>query len=177
MRYKRDDETWPAYVRRVQRRGLRNRLRHMKRYFAARWQERRSRKHLGELIAYGEHPPDHLAKPGATYVRGRVFWLVDETGRILGGSEVRGRDTPFLIYEGGHIGYEIRPSERRKGYGTLILALTLQKAREMGFKRVMLSCEPGYLPSVRVILKNGGKYENTVISHRGRPKARYWIDL
>ena len=177
IRHKRDDETWPAYVRRLQCRGFRNRLRHMKRTLAARWQERRLWKHLAELIAYGEHPPDHLAKPRATYVRRRVFWLIDETGRILGSSEVRERDTPFLIYEGGHIGYDIRPSERRKGYGTLILALTLQKAREMGFKRVMLSCEPDYLPSVQVIVKNGGKLENTVISHRGTPKARHWIDL
>lgn len=176
-RYKHDDETWPAYVRRLQCRGLRNRLRHIIRHLAARWRERRQWKHLGELIAYGEHPPGHLAKPTSTYVRRRAFWLVDETGRILGGSGLRERGTPFLLYEGGHIGYDIRPSERRKGYGTLILALTLQKAREMGFKRVMLSCEPDYLPSVQVIVKNGGKFENTVISHRGTPKARYWIDL
>src|SRR4028119_1569803 len=65
-------------------------------------------------------------KPGL--VPQTEFWLVD-SGKTVASSRLRHRLTPVLEREGGHIGYAVRPSERRKGYGTLILALTLEKAR------------------------------------------------
>ncbi len=53
-------------------------------------------------------------------VPGNEFWLVSDN-RVLGRSKLRHWLIPALEHEGGHIGYDIRPSERRKGYGTLIL--------------------------------------------------------
>jgi predicted acetyltransferase len=85
---------------------------------------------------------------------------------------------PALEHHGGHVGYAIRPSERLKGYGTRLLALTLDKAREMGLGRVLVTCDTDNFASVRVIEKNGGVLENQVISNRsGKMISRYWIAL
>jgi predicted acetyltransferase len=106
-----------------------------------------------------------------------VFCLV-HARRILGRSSLRHYLTPDLEHEGGHIGYSIRPSERRKGYGTLILALTLDKARMRGLKRVLLTCDTDNLGSARIIEKNGGLLAGSGISHRsGKPISQYWIEL
>ena len=114
----------------------------------------------------------------AGYVPATTFFLVRSGQTILGRSSLRHRLTPALEHEGGHIGYDVRPSQRRKGYGTLILALTLEKAREMGLTRVLVTCDTDNVASRRIIQKNGGKFQDEVISERsGKPVCRYWIDL
>lgn len=114
-------------------------------------------------------PPGHV--PYST------FWLV--VGRYLvGRSTIRHYLTPALEYEGGHVGYDIRPSDRRKGYGTLILKLTLVEARRLGLSRVFLTCDSDNLGSAKIIEKNGGLLRDTAISQRsGKQISRYWIEL
>ena len=115
-------------------------------------------------------------KPG--YVPGSTFWLVCNGTAIVGVSHLRHKLTPTLEYEGGHIGYNIRPSKRGKGYGTPILRLTLEQAKARGLKRVLLTCDTDNIASARVIEKNGGRFENEVISHQsGKQVSRYWIVL
>ncbi len=88
------------------------------------------------------------------------------------------RLTPALGREGGHIGYIIRPSERRKGYGTKILALTLMKAREKGYLRVMVTCDRDNVASAKIIEKNCGRYDGETISERtNKSVSHYWINL
>jgi predicted acetyltransferase len=112
------------------------------------------------------------------FVRQATFWLVEADGRIVANSRLRFELTPFLEHEGGHIGYSTRPSERRKGYGTLICKLTLQRAKELGFQRVLITCDETNAASARIIERNGGRFENTVLSwETRRPKRRYWVDL
>jgi len=112
------------------------------------------------------------------YVRQKTFWLVRDDGRILANSRLRFELTPFLEHEGGHIGYSTRPSERRKGYGTIVCKLTFQRAKSLGFKRILITCDEDNVASARIIEKNGGRYENTVLSRETRkPKRRYWVDL
>jgi GNAT superfamily N-acetyltransferase len=60
-----------------------------------------------------------------------IYWLVKDDEVVLGESRLRHSLTPALKHHGGHLGYVIRPSQRQKGYGTLILALTLEKARDL----------------------------------------------
>jgi predicted acetyltransferase len=115
-------------------------------------------------------------KPG--YVPSTTFWLAANNTQIIGESRLRHWLTTSLEHEGGHIGYVIRPSERRKGYGTCILALTLEKARDLGLNRVLLTCDTDNIGSARIIEQNGGKLENQEISNSsGKPISRYWIDL
>lgn len=107
-----------------------------------------------------------------------VYWLVRNGNELLGSSHLRHRLTPMLEHEGGHIGYVIRPSERGKGYATLLLALTLEKAREMDLPGVLVTCDDDNISSARVIEKNGGQLLNKVVSKiSGKPVRRYWIAL
>ena len=110
-------------------------------------------------------------------VPGNEFWLVSNN-RVLGRSKLRHRLIPALECEGGHIGYDIRPSERRKGYGTLILKLTLEKAKDLGLSCVLLTCDADNVGSAKVIENNGGILSGRAVSERsGKPILQYWIEL
>jgi predicted acetyltransferase len=107
-----------------------------------------------------------------------TFWLVRDRTFILGTTRLRHHLTPALRQEGGHIGYNIRPLQRGKGYGTRQLALTLEKARRMALSRVLVTCNTDNLASARVIEKNGGQLAGYGISPiTGKQVSRYWIEL
>ena len=111
------------------------------------------------------------------YVPASTYWLVSE-GRVLGTCNLRHRLTDWLREEGGHIGDGIRPSERGKGYGTAILRLLLEKAKEVRLAKVLVTCDKDNLASARVIQKNGGRLDNESVSKEsGKMKQRYWIEL
>jgi predicted acetyltransferase len=110
-----------------------------------------------------------------------AYWLLrrDADGvSILGVSHLRHTLTPALEGVGGHIGYSIRPSERRRGYGARILALTLPHARKLGLTPVLLTCDTDNVASARVIEKNGGVLASEGYSDLvGTRISRYWITL
>jgi predicted acetyltransferase len=111
------------------------------------------------------------------FVSTTTFFLLSNN-RIIGRSSLRHRLTAELANEGGHIGYDIRPSERRKGYGTLILKLMLNNARSMGLDRVLVTCDVDNVASARIIQKNGGKLHGQSISKRtAKAVSQYWIEL
>jgi predicted acetyltransferase len=86
--------------------------------------------------------------------------------------------TPELEYEGGHIGYDIRPSARRRGFGTALLRLTLERAAALGICDVRLTCDADNIGSIRVIENNGGVLEGEVPSRERATLIRqYWIPL
>lgn len=62
----------------------------------------------------------------------------------------------------GHVGYSVRPSERRKGYATRMLAKAKDYLSVFGFEEIIVSCLPDNEGSRRTILANGGEYINTV---------------
>jgi len=110
-------------------------------------------------------------------VRMTWFWLL-RGDRIVASSRLRHELIPVLLFDGGNIGYEVRPSERRRGIGREILRLTLDEARRIGLRRVLLTTEPTNLGSIGVILGNGGVLEDTSVSpNTGRTLNRYWITL
>lgn len=105
------------------------------------------------------------------------YWLV-RGGRILGTIRLRHRLNERLEIEGGHIGYKVRPSERRKGFAKGMLAMVLPKARAMGLARVLVTCDKDNVASARVIRANGGELHSEVVSpDSGKPVQRYWIEL
>jgi predicted acetyltransferase len=108
-----------------------------------------------------------------------IFWLVDD-GEFIGRLEFRHELNDHLLEIGGHIGYSIRPSRRREGWGKRILELGVQKAREYDMDRVLLTCDPDNVASRKIIEKNGGKFENRVDVVRDGleyHKLRFWIDV
>ncbi len=106
-----------------------------------------------------------------------TFWLTSGR-RPVGVSRVRHRLTPELEDEGGHVGYDIRPSERRRGYGKLILRLTLAEARRLGLNHALLTCDADNVASAKVIEGNGGRLQEQAVSRRsGKLISRYRIEL
>lgn len=104
-------------------------------------------------------------------------FLVHE-GRILGLFNLRHWLTDGLLRFGGHVGYSVRPSERRRGYGTHLLKAAVAMARDMGVERVLLTCDPKNVASVGVITKCGGVLEDqSYYEPVGYEVCRYWIKL
>jgi len=104
------------------------------------------------------------------------LWLV-EGAEYIGDLHIRHRLTDHLREVGGHIGYGIRPSKRKQGYGKLILKLGLEKAKEMGLEKVLLTCDITNIGSRKIIEANGGVFENQVPNEPGLPdKVRFWFD-
>ena len=111
------------------------------------------------------------------YVPQSEWWLVDE-GDYIGHVGIRHQLNEHLRNIGGHIGYDIRPSKRGRGYGNKILQLALPKAKEIGIDRALLTCDETNVPSRAIIEKSGGILENKVPNpETGVDKLRYWIDL
>ncbi|WP_334162288.1 GNAT family N-acetyltransferase [Phenylobacterium sp.] len=107
------------------------------------------------------------------------FWAV-EGDRFLGSISVRHRLNPVLEKWGGHIGYAVRPSERRRGVAGAMLAEALAWCREtLPLDRVMLTVAEDNPGSQRVIEKNGGVLEDTIphLWVEGALGRRYWIIL
>lgn len=113
------------------------------------------------------------------WVEADTFFVVRQAdSRIIGMVDIRhSLDTPFLAQVAGHIGYGVRPSERRKGYATAILGLALEHARSLDLKRVMLACYRDNEGSRRTILKWGGAKEREFVHTGGKTVEVYWITL
>jgi predicted acetyltransferase len=100
-----------------------------------------------------------------------------DDNRVVGIIDFRHHiDHPILGLWGGHIGYSVRPSERRKGYAKEMLGLVLQKCKEHGLVRVLVTCDANNVASKKTILINGGVYERDV-QVDGETIERYWIEL
>lgn len=110
------------------------------------------------------------------FVPASLYFLIDQSGKIYGALQIRHELNDFLRNEGGHIGYGIRPSARRQGLATRMLALSLEKARALGLSRVLITCDKNNLGSAKTIRKNGGILENEA-AHEHRVTQRYWIQL
>jgi predicted acetyltransferase len=105
------------------------------------------------------------------------YWLLEDMVWI-GLLTLRPKITPELTRSGGHIGYAIRPSRRRQGYGTTLLRLGLEQARGLGLRRVLLTCADTNLGSRKIIEANGGQLEDVIQVEVNRPPVRrYWITL
>jgi predicted acetyltransferase len=115
------------------------------------------------------------ASPGR--VAETVLWLID--GDVYAGRvSIRHELNENLRLIGGHIGYEIRPSLRRRGYGTKGLRLALPHARAIGLRRVLITCDETNVASKKIIEANGGVFENSVQTPESFvKKLRYWIEL
>jgi len=101
--------------------------------------------------------------------------LVDDDAAV-GCLRLRARLTPALTDEGGHVGYDVRPSLRRRGYGTRLLQLGLAEAHARGIRPVLITCDADNLGSIAVIERNGGVLSDEALSPRsGKLMRRFWV--
>lgn len=107
-------------------------------------------------------------------VRADYYWLVDEEkDRFIGEISIRHYLSDVLRKCGGNIGYGVRCGEWGKGYGTLMLSIALEKAKDMGLGQVLITCDEDNPASARVMEKNGLEMEDKIL-HEGTLIRRYW---
>lgn len=118
--------------------------------------------------------PDTVSKD---WVDATTFFVVRTSdNKIVGMVDIRHRLNYFLSICGGHIGYSVRPSERRKGYGTQILKKALEYAKTININNVMLACYKENEGSRKIIEKCGGKLEKEFTYIDDKVIRVYWID-
>ncbi|UHA72752.1 GNAT family N-acetyltransferase [Paenibacillus sp. 481] len=115
-------------------------------------------------IATGEHLP-------LGYVPQTVFWLY-VNNEPVGYGKLRHHLNEQLREMGGHIGYIIRPTQRGKGYGRLMLHELLQQASLLGLQEVLLTCDEPNIRSRKVIEANHG-----VLAEVQQGRCKYWIKI
>ena len=140
-------------------------------------------------LRFNEDPKQWLADvrnytDPATLPEGKVlatqFLSIRESdGELVAMIQIRHYFNDYLEKFGGHIGYSVRPGERRKGFGKEQLRLALGFCKEtLGLDKVLISCYDDNEASRRTILANGGVYENTVHEpDHDKRLERYWITL
>lgn len=145
--------------------------------------------HAEGLPFYARLDPASLADAGAfaTYVRGLLLdalpshrrlslavpqttlWWV-EGRRLVGRLSIRHELDGWLRTNGGHIGYDVRPSARRQGHATAMLAAALPVAHALGIDPALVTCDHDNVGSRKVIEANGG-----VADEPTPEKLRYWV--
>jgi len=105
-----------------------------------------------------------------------TYWLVD-TDKVIGSVNIRHRLNDYFLRIDGHIGGAIRPSDRGKGYGSMMLSLALDITRNMGMKKVLVTCNKDNKVSEKTIIKKGGVFESEEIEDNGNTVRRFWINL
>jgi len=98
--------------------------------------------------------------------------------KLVGMIQVRHRFNDYLEKYAGHIGYSVRPCERRKGYAKKMLKMVFPFCREIGLDRVMITCADSNIGSEKTIFANGGVYESTIHEPKeNKDLKRFWITL
>ncbi|MFF3564704.1 GNAT family N-acetyltransferase [Streptomyces sp. NPDC002574] len=130
---------------------------------------------FSEWVARLRKQSDTSVPVGEERVHATHWWIVEDDS-YRGAVDLRHYLNAFLLDVGGHIGYSIRPSARRRGLATWALGAVLPEARALGLDRVLVTCDDDNIGSARSIEHNGGVLED-VRPTSGGLKRRYWITL
>jgi len=110
---------------------------------------------------------------------GKTFLLIRQNdNKIVGTINIRWNLNKEMLSFGGHIGYGIRPTERRKGYNKINLYLGLIEAKKLGLEKVMLDCAVNNIGSDKTLKALGGKLERTEVDPSdGTLTNVYWFNV
>lgn len=116
--------------------------------------------------------------PPQKYVRATLFFLMSENNQILGSIHLRYNLTVAQINAGlSHVGAGIKPSERNKGYGSLMLRLLLDSLnKDEVDNKIIVTVRESNIYSIKTIENNGGNMEETFIED-GNISRRYSVNL
>ena len=112
-------------------------------------------------------------------VPGKTFLLIRKNdNKIVGTINIRWNLSEKMLKFGGHIGYGIRPTERRKGYNKIQLYLVLLEAQKLNLDKVMLDCSVDNLGSDKTIKALGGILERCELDESDNTMTNvYWINV
>ena len=97
-------------------------------------------------------------------------------GIVVGRLSLRHTLNDFLARVGGHIGYGVIPSQRKRGYATAMLRQAIPICASLGIEQALITCDHDNVASRKVIEACGGVYESTLVCpDSGVPKRRYWL--
>lgn len=131
-----------------------------------------------EYISVCAEYEDPEKVPAHLVLATQLFFIRKRDNRLVEMIQVRHYFNDYLEKYAGHIGYSVRPSERRKGYAKEMLKRTLPFCREIGIDRVLITCTDGNIGSEKTILANGGVYEYTIHEpNENENLKRFWITL
>ena len=114
-------------------------------------------------------------EPLAGMVPATHFWLINESDCYIGDVDVRHCLNESLKRFGGHIGYKIRPSFRRRGFGRLICQLAIEEARKRRIGDILITCDDDNIGSYKIVEANGGVLHDRIDNDRAVLTRRYWI--
>ena len=107
-----------------------------------------------------------------------IYFFAIENDKIVGHGSIRINpeiNNDYEIY--GHIMYGVVPSKRKKGYGTIICKLLLEKAKDLGFKNVIITCNKENIGSNKIVKYNNGILLETVIDKENNNINRYKVKI
>lgn len=159
------------------------------RSFLEAWDEAADGNWMGALVADEQRTREQLADPDefarfvedlrrdvlpesprpADWCPATTLWYVDGD-EWLGRLSIRHELTPHLREIGGHIGYVIRPSARRQGHATRMLAVSLPIAARLGIDPALITCDTDHVASRKVIESCGGEFDD-----ERHGKLRFWV--
>lgn len=140
---------------------------------------------VGGLDCYLDNYDEWLEKleierkmqPTPDRVPAGTFMLIRKSdNKLLGIVNIRMSLNDKLLQHSGHIGYGIRPSERKKGYASYQLYCALKFCDENGIDRALLTCDKNNIGSAKTIQNCYGVLENE-IQEENRITQRYWINV
>lgn len=104
------------------------------------------------------------------------YWIIDDNQKYCGRISFRHMLTEALSMHGGHIGYDIVPSERGKKYASKALELCLKEVKKRGLHEVLLTCDDDNVPSIKIIELNRGILQRK-IDYNGKMSRHYVIKI
>ncbi len=108
----------------------------------------------------------------------QLLFVRKNDNKLLGMLQIRHYFNDYLSNYGGHIGYSIRPTERRRGYAKEMLKQAVPLCQKIGLEKVLITCNEDNIGSEKTILANGGVYESTVYEPNEKVNLkRYWINI
>lgn len=122
---------------------------------------------------------DDKTNPRDNRVHARTFFLIRESdNKLLGMINVRLELNDYLFNIGGHIGYSVRPTERKKGYNSYQLYKALEFCNSINLDKVLITCDKDNIGSKKTILNSFGILDNSVFCEEENIYVeRYWVDV
>lgn len=125
-----------------------------------------------------EHSSFETIKDNRT-VNSNFLGIRKSDNKVVGMIDIRHELTnDFLRNYAGHIGYGVRPTERRKGYATQMLTQALEFCKDvLKLEKIMITCDKENIGSRKTIINAGGELEREYIADNGEKVQIYWIKL